>query len=275
MDYIKISEAIDLVISIPASEATDTVTYEIISSAGVVLASGSLSFVRDEMWKGSYTPSALGVIIFKANDTTLSSKRENVYRVVGAVISPDGVTTSDLTSLAHVREYLKKETADTADDTFIQDLVTRLSAEIEKKCGRTFIAGARTEYYKGNGMDRMVLKNWPVNSVTSIHIDEDRLWASDAAIDTDDITISDRVPGQVILNGDFFDFSYIENVRVIYNAGYATIPYDIEQACIKLCAIEYIESRRIHTKIEGERDLQADKKDIWSFILNTYRAAVA
>lgn len=275
MDYIKINEAISLVIPIPESSSGDTVTYEIISSAGSVLASGSMTFVRDEVWSVSYTPSALGVIILKANDTTLSSKRENIYRVVGAVISPDGVTTSDLTSLAHVREYLKKETADTGDDTFIQDIITRVSAEIEKRCARVFISTAHTEYYQGNGTDRIILRHWPIISVTSISIDDDQVWGADTALDSDDIKISDRVPGQIILNGDGFTLSDVENVKVVYTAGYSTIPYDLEQSAVKLCAIEYIEARRLNTRVDGERDLQDEKDKTWKYILNHYKAAVA
>lgn len=274
--YLAVNVAKVLTIEIPESASGNTVTYEIINPAtNAVLASGNMTFSRDEWWKVTYTPTATGTIILKVNNTTIDSKRSNEYEVVGSVTSPDGVTTSDLTSLAHLREYLKKETADTEDDTFLQDIITRMSADIEKKCGRTFIATTHTEYYKGDGKDRLLTRQFPINSVTSIHVDEDRLWASDTALDSDDITISDDVPGLIILNGDYFDLSNVENVKVVYNAGYATIPYDLESACIKLCAIEYIEARRLNASIKGERDLQSEKKELWKLLLNNYKSAIA
>lgn len=84
MDYIIINEVVDLVLPIPGSQSGDTVTYEIIKSDGTVAQSGSMSFVRDEMWKVAYAPAALGVIILKGNDTTIDSKRENIYKVVSS-----------------------------------------------------------------------------------------------------------------------------------------------------------------------------------------------
>lgn len=82
MIEIAVNVSATLLIPIPLSASSDTVTYEIFNSSGTVLASGSLTFVRDEVWKATYTPTALGIITLKANDTTLTSKRENFYSVV-------------------------------------------------------------------------------------------------------------------------------------------------------------------------------------------------
>lgn len=85
MENIYLNEAIPLSIVIPQSSSGDTVTYEIIKvSDGSVVQSGSMTFVRDEIWRVSYTPAALGVFALKVNNTTISSKRENFYRVVAA-----------------------------------------------------------------------------------------------------------------------------------------------------------------------------------------------
>lgn len=92
---ITVSVAATLLIPIPNSVSGDTVTYEIFSSSGTVAASGSMTFVRDEVWKVAYTPAATGVYTLKANDTTLSEKRENFYNVVAA----DASTEDDETTL--------------------------------------------------------------------------------------------------------------------------------------------------------------------------------
>lgn len=85
MDTIAVNQSTVIMIPIPESQSTDTVTYEIIDSSGSVLASGSMAFVRDEIWKATYTPTALGTIVLKVNDTTISSKRETIMQVVGTI----------------------------------------------------------------------------------------------------------------------------------------------------------------------------------------------
>ena len=90
MEFITLNEAIDLVIPIPGSVSGDTVTYEIFDSDGSVAQSGSMTFVRDEMWKAAWTPDTLGIFVLKANDTTITQKRENLYRVVGVQVSTPG-----------------------------------------------------------------------------------------------------------------------------------------------------------------------------------------
>lgn len=96
MDAIIINQSIDLLIPIPQSSSGDTVTYEIFNSAGTVLQSGSMTFVRDEIWKIAFTPTALGTITLKVNDTTITSKRESFFQVVSQVTA-GGIPVSDTT----------------------------------------------------------------------------------------------------------------------------------------------------------------------------------
>ena len=97
MDYIIINETVDLVLPIPGSQSGDTVTHEIIKSDGTVLQSGSMTFIRDEMWKVAYKPVAIGVIILKGYDITIDSKRENVYKVVSGTTVTQPIAGDDST----------------------------------------------------------------------------------------------------------------------------------------------------------------------------------
>jgi len=262
----------DLLITIPESSSGDTVTYEIFDADGTVATSGSMTFVRDEVWKvADYTPSTLGTYILKANDTTITSKREEIVRVVGTDFLT--ATSGDLTTLANLRAFLKKQTADTSDNALLSSIITRVSADVAKRCNRTFQAGTVTEYYEGDGSCELLLRRAPVNSITSIHIDSDREWSSDTAIDSDNIIISDTIEGLVTLNGDYFDKGLgIENVRVIYNGGYTTIPGDLERNALRLCAWDYLEaSRWNNTMIKGERSVDDLRDQVWKEIINTYK----
>lgn len=100
MDYIIINEEVDLVLPVPGSQSGDTVTYELIKSDGTVVQSGALTFIRDEMWRVTYKPVALGVLILKGFDVTIDSKRENVYKVVSGTSVTQPVAGDDSTPTA-------------------------------------------------------------------------------------------------------------------------------------------------------------------------------
>jgi hypothetical protein len=275
MDYIQLNKSFTAVISIPGSSSGDTVTYAIYKASDKsTFASGSMTFVADEMWKVSFTPTALDVYILKVVDSTIDSKRENVYQAIGAEplvdTEPSG---ADLTTLANLRAFLKKQANDTADDSLLSSIIARVSADVAKRCNRTFAAGAVTEYYKGNNKSEMLVRRPPVNSVTSIHVDSDRVWGSDTAIDADSIVIAEECPGLITLIDETFDsYGNVENVKIVYNGGYSTIPADLESKVLRLCAWDYLEaSRWNNTVIKGEKNIDELRDAVWKEILNNYK----
>jgi hypothetical protein len=99
------------------------------------------------------------------------------------------------------------------------------------------------------------------------------LWPSDSAIDSDDITISDEIEGMVVLNGDYFDREpAVENVRVIYNGGYSTIPADLERCVLRLCAWDYLEATQWNnTPVKNEKSVDDLRDKVWKEIINNYK----
>ena len=84
MQTLQINESVDLMIVLPDSVSTDAPTYEIFDADGTVIQSGSLEFIRDEIWKVSdFTPDDVGLIVLKATNATefITQKRQNYYRV--------------------------------------------------------------------------------------------------------------------------------------------------------------------------------------------------
>ncbi len=241
MDYITLNEAVDLVIPIPGSASGETVTYEIIKAAdGSVLASGSMTFVRDEMWRVNYTPTVLGVIVLKANDATISEKRENIYRVIGAsVTTPSVPSGDDLTTVANFKIDFNIKSTFTDHDTIIQNLITQKSKRCSEYCGRKFAARDLTEYYDGDDSDILVLNEYPINSITSIHDDTERIYAASALIASTDYVIKSD-DGIVKFDGVLMTKG-INNIKVIYNAGFSTLPGDLVSACEMLVMADYIE----------------------------------
>lgn len=241
MDYITLNEAVDLAIPIPTSSSLDTVTYEIIKVAdGSVLASGSMTFVRDEIWRINYTPTVTGVIVLKVNDTTISEKRENFYRVIGAAVSTPSVPSGDdLTTVANFKTNFNIKSTFTDHDTLIQNTITQKSKRCSEYCNRKFAARNLTEYYDGDESGILILNEYPVNSITSIHDDTDRVYGSDTLIASTDYVIKSD-DGMVKFDGVLLTKG-IDNIKVVYNAGFSTLPGDLVSACEMLVMADYIE----------------------------------
>lgn len=287
MEYIKVGSLFWIIQAIPESVTGDTVTIEIrrlsdgytwnfLTLAFTAPATtGSMTFVNGITWKASFTPPTADTYIVTVHDETLDVKYSQTLNATGQAAAA-GLTGSELTTLANLRTFLKKQTADTADDTLLENIISRVSADVEKRCGRSFIAATVTEYYEGNGKAEMLVRRPPINSITSIHIDADRTWTSDMAIDSDNIIISEECPGLIILDGDIFDKGLgIENVRVIYNGGYTTIPADLESKVLRLCAWDYLEASRWNNAVvKGEKNIDELRDAVWKEIINNYKLRV-
>jgi hypothetical protein len=148
-----------------------------------------------------------------------------------------------LTTLANVREYLKFAATDTSRDALLTNLVKRSGALLEKYMGRTVLAASYTEYYDGDGRTKLLLNQWPINSVAELNMDNSRIFAAATIIQASDFVIwkevgylellkpLDYLSGIETAYGRFFIHGQ-QNLKVTYNAGYTVVPDDIEQASI-------------------------------------------
>jgi uncharacterized phiE125 gp8 family phage protein len=150
------------------------------------------------------------------------------------------MATGDLVTLTTAQSWLKITTM--TDSAILSALITDASSFIANTLQRASIAQASyTEFYTGNGRDGQILRNDPIQSVTSIK------WAG-----TTITTAGDPIAG---VNGFWIDgkrvrlvgyaFPYGAPVQIAYSAGYLTVPQDIQQACLELVDEAY--RRREHT----------------------------
>jgi len=128
------------------------------------------------------------------------------------------------------------------DDALLNRLITSASTWIKQYCNRDFTAANYTEYRNGwANQTKMALKNYPVNSVTSLYIN--------GTIVTQSTTTNQagwvQNEGFLYLRGGLTFTTGYANVVITYNAGYSTIPYDLEQACIEITSWRYREKDRI------------------------------
>jgi hypothetical protein len=138
-----------------------------------------------------------------------------------------------LTTVAMAKEYLKIPALVTSEDTMVDFFIDAASELLETECERKFKSQAFTEKQHGRRQNTLLLKQWPVTAIGELRIDNSGVF-TDAATIVDPLSyqISDDGNGLVLLRGVFP--SGYNNVRVVYTAGYATVPMDLVEACLWL-----------------------------------------
>lgn len=123
-----------------------------------------------------------------------------------------------LITLVELKEYLNQ--SGTADDAIFQTLLNAASAWVQRYLGRNLLRATYTEYYNGDGSEQLVLRNFPVVSVTSIHIDNLRQFTSNSLIAATDYFL--RPAAGIVEAFYLFNRFYTgrANVKVVYVAGY-------------------------------------------------------
>lgn len=116
------------------------------------------------------------------------------------------------------------------DDDLLEILINSVTDQFESYCGvDSFKAQDYTEVLSSIGCNSIFVKNLPVNTVDSIYIDGDWVWDDSTLIDSSDYRISN---GRFILLKRYLNRGD-DNLKVVYNGGYETIPGDLKLACIK------------------------------------------
>lgn len=148
-----------------------------------------------------------------------------------------------LTTAAAVKAY--KPITGTELDALINSLVPRASAAIETYLSRKIESTAHVEIRDGNGGRSMMLKQYPVTAVSAVTVDGQPIPQS-SGFGASGWRLANR---SLVLDG--YSFAHGDaNVQIEYTAGYATVPPDIEQACIEtiLLALE----RRSHIDVSSK-----------------------
>jgi len=124
----------------------------------------------------------------------------------------------------------------TTYDTLLDSLATAVSAFMESYCNRIFDEATYTQEIYSGGKNIIFLKHYPVIIFTKLEYksgsNSNPTWTEYTEDDYD--LVDNR---KLIKNSNFV--SGINNIRATYSAGYATLPYEIEQLAIELIARKY------------------------------------
>ncbi|MEI7443268.1 MAG: head-tail connector protein [Burkholderiales bacterium] len=175
-------------------------------------------------------------------------------------------------SLSDVKSFMA--ITGTQDDPLLTSLIQAASNAMETVMNRTVAAASYTDLVDGNGKAGMMLSNWPVISVTSVTIDGTSVPASTGygasgyAQDENVVFLRNRV----FTKG-------ARNVSIVYQAGWATVPDDLKQACVETVALKYRQKEYAgyRSKSLAGETVSFDKGDFPDSverILNNYKKVV-
>lgn len=145
-----------------------------------------------------------------------------------------------LTTLDHLKEVLGITT--NTENTLLENIIDRSTDIIESYCNnRRFKSTVyANEEYDGTNTRFINAKQYPITAVISYQENNGTAGTPDwDDLQSDFVKYVDdgQGPGQF-----FYDIGFvrgIRNYRFSYTAGYTTIPYDLEEACLELCVWIY------------------------------------
>lgn len=190
-----------------------------------------------------------------------------------------GPSPIDLTTLAEVKAYLN--VTGTTADVLLQSLITAVSQAMMNYCNRTFQLQSYTETRDATGNTQWVMLNYPIVSVTSVSVNGNTIPPSTGFNGGGYGGRSGYYNGvwSVMIDGYCVPRGR-RNVMIAYTAGYATIPADLDQACIETVALKYKQKDRIGISgsegIDGQhityKDLAMSSSVI--LVLNQYKRVI-
>jgi hypothetical protein len=154
------------------------------------------------------------------------------------------VAAGDLTTLANAKQWLNLTTSN--DDALLSRLVTAASQFIQTWLCRQIAQSTYAETRNGDGGTRLAFANMPTTAVQAVTVDGTAILPA----------VSPLAAGYLFdarclyLNGYAFNRGY-QNVTLVYTAGYAATPPEVEQACIELVALRYREREHIGQASKG------------------------
>lgn len=137
-----------------------------------------------------------------------------------------------ITTVANCKAFRAIEAGNTDHDAELTRLIPAVQRWLEQECQRTFDQGTVTEYFSGTDWrDTLIVSRPPIVSITNLWDDPARVYAT--PISAASYVIDDADAGIVKLDGLTFS-SGLNNIKITYVGGFATMPQDLEEAAIEM-----------------------------------------
>ncbi len=167
--------------------------------------------------------------------------------IEGGIIKMNSIETkvklNELITVSEVQNYLDNST--TSLTSFLSSCINYVGKTFENYCQRSLRNYSITAYADGDYTDTLLVKNYPINSISGLAY---KIYSDSTFTDynlTDDVFIYDTY---IKLNDRKFPTGN-QNVRIYYNAGFETIPDDIKKIAIEAVVETFKESNLGHSRL--------------------------
>lgn len=151
-----------------------------------------------------------------------------------------------LSSLSELKSHLG--ITDSGEDDQLTQWLLGVEGAVKRYCGRDFVSAAATEYYDGEDRELLPLRRRPLTAVSSVHVDptgyngtgtnafsSDSEWAVGDRWFPRSLEESEHNGSILVATGGCWPAGR-GNIKVVYTAGYATIPEDLKLAVNQLAS---------------------------------------
>ncbi len=164
-----------------------------------------------------------------------------------------------LVTLDEAKGFVKVPLSETGDDSLLENFINECTHLIESYCNRKFKEREFTDQVTGSGTKDLIPRQFPVISITELYDDTSRAFATPIDSANYMIAKNEKGEGYAVERFDAYFARGQRNVKLVYQAGYASIPYDIQLAC-KVCVAYYYfkqqqEDWTTATKSKGDEDI--------------------
>lgn len=169
-------------------------------------------------------------------------------------------TSNALITVADFKVYIGQSTSSTSYVARYEDIINSVSWRFNDYTKRKLKARSITEYRDGNGTQEIYTREWPINSNSTnidIRIDENRSYSTSSKVVSTGVVIY-STPGKIYLE-DYTMTEAAQSVKLGYNGGYSTIPYDLAYACKELCRLMW---KREQTNLIGVKTQNVEGQSI-------------
>ena len=169
-----------------------------------------------------------------------------------------------LVKKSDLKQYIQE--GSDINDTLVDSLISRVEEDFKAFLGGvTFDATSDyteyTEYYDGDSTNVLIVDRAPIRSITSIHLDSDRLFGASTQVSASAILDTHFASGLICLDSLVFTYG-IKTVKVVYKAGWKTTdaPADFKQIIVnEVLALLLEGTGAINVVEEGEFFYRPDK----------------
>jgi len=203
-----------------------------------------------------------------------------------------------IVTLAEAKQQLNITTSNTNEDDLLTSWINETSDEVEHYCNRLFVSQSVTsEIHDGDGTSVIYPRYFPLQQLsvatapTSADIlaavqyrtSPDDTW-TDIETDTDHIFYDTGDTAKrcyIELYDEYFDAGR-RNIKLVYKAGYATVPSDVKKVVLEKIQVRWNESKHGNdwlgqsnineSQVSGSLSLSIQRLDErWNAILDRYR----